>query len=692
MRQHIVEVTLTIDRQKTGRQSLDPVSGQGADNRLNFVFEKGGAHAVIAFEEHRTAGQGGIWKCSIRLTLRNEAFRENDNLARAEPVRIGVKLAMQPRRMTALHLHRDWWTRPEFIADFDEMPERTQVLYMEYDAGYGCLLPMAGNTFKTMAAAGNAGELTLEMTACMGGMSQVEETVFYLAEDAEIYAAVRAAFAAALEEKGLPGRMQKEYPKVFEYLGWCSWDAFYTDITEQKVRKKADELTRKQVPVRWFLMDDGWLSVRNQRLYHLMPEKDKFPDGFRGMIADIRKKSSVDWFGVWHALGGYWGGLEPDSEAAVQERAHLYRTADGKYLPHPSSEKGYGFYRDWYEALRAEGIDFVKVDGQSAVKNYYENNLPLCQAARDTHRALEGAAGAYMGGRIINCMGMAMENILGRQGSALSRNSDDFVPESENGFAEHLLQNGYNAVYHDEVYYCDWDMFWTNHRDAVKHGILRAVSGGPVYFSDRIGDTDKTAVLPLVYRDGRILRMDRAARPSPDCIFCDPQKGGLMKLTNVADCGAGRKGGAIAVFNLCGRTQSASIAPADIYDLGGEEDFYLYSALEKSGRLLRRGACMSVTLPADGCGLYLLTPVCGGRACVGLVDKYIAFHAVEEQIQNEAGMHVVLRESGTFAFYQEQPPKRVLANGIDVTDRVVRNENLYTICGEAPGRMLITIA
>jgi len=183
-----------------------------------------------------------------------------------------------------------------------------------------------------------------------------------------------------------------------------------------------------------------------------------------------------------------------------------------------------GFYRDWYEALRAEGIDFVKVDGQSAVKNYYENNLPVCQAARETHRALEGAAGAYMGGRLINCMGMAMENILGRPGSAISRNSDDFVPESENGFAEHLLQNGYNAVYHDEVYYCDWDMFWTHHRDAVKHGILRAVSGGPVYFSDRIGDTDLAAVLPLVYRDGRILRMDRAAKPSPDCIFHDPSK------------------------------------------------------------------------------------------------------------------------------------------------------------------------
>ena len=38
-----------------------------------------------------------------------------------------------------------------------------------------------------------------------------------------------------------------------------------------------------------------------------------------------------------------------------------------------------------------------------------------------------------MDGAIINCMGMAMENILSRPTSAISRNSDDFMPNKENG-------------------------------------------------------------------------------------------------------------------------------------------------------------------------------------------------------------------------------------------------------------------
>ena len=76
---------------------------------------------------------------------------------------------------------------------------------------------------------------------------------------------------------------------------------------------------------------------------------------------------------------------------------------------------------------------------------------------------------------------------------------------------------------------------------------------------------------------------------------------------------------------------------------------------------------------------------------MGLADKYIAFHAIAEMMQNEAGMHIAARECGAFVFYQEQPPKRVLVNGIDVTDQIAVRDNLYTVCGEGAGGMLITI-
>ena len=163
----------------------------------------------------------------------------------------------------------------------------------------------------------------------------------------------------------------------------------------------------------------------------------------------------------------------------------------------------------------------MKVDGQSAIPYYFENSLPLCDAARGMNQGLESGA-SRMDGAVINCMGMAMESILARPASAISRNSDDFCPDKEGGFAEHLLQNAYNSLYHNELYCCDWDMFWTMHPDAIKHSLLRAISGGPVYVSDKPGATDPEVLKPLIYQDGELLRMERSAKPTVDCAFSDP--------------------------------------------------------------------------------------------------------------------------------------------------------------------------
>ena len=519
----IQNLKLMLNRQKSGKTELEVrTDGQKFEGRSE------NAYACFNLEESE-----GCTLARLTVSLKNEAFRENDNLDAKEPVILCMETEEVPKRMTALYLHRDWWTRPAFVQRWEELPERTQCVYLEYEDGYGCLMLLAGERFKANAKGMENGKLCLNMTAYKGGQSGFSEPVFVWAKKNTVYEAVHTCAEAAAKETGALLKEEKTYPKMFDYLGWCSWDAFYTDISEEKVLAKGNELKEKQVPVHWMLLDDGWQSVREQRMYDLMPEKEKFPDGFADMVRRLKEDSSIEHVGVWHALGGYWGGIEPGSEAHREQKEHLYETSAGKLLPYPEAERGYGFYRDWYGKLRQEGIDFVKVDGQSAVKNYYENDIAVCQAARETHKALEGAVGCCMGGQIINCMGMAMENILGRQGAALSRNSDDFVPDEPEKFGEHLIQNAYNAVYHNEFYFCDWDMFWTYHPDAKKHALLRAVSGGPVYFSDRIGETDAEALKPLVYSNGQILRMQRTAMPAQDSLFENPLQKGLIKLTNI---------------------------------------------------------------------------------------------------------------------------------------------------------------
>ena len=400
-------IVLRLHRQRKPEQVLLPLVLEDNGEALRVILEKqDNVTAEFIYRTEKKVRSG--W---LKLEIEQDGCRRSDNLEEELPVILEVETDIRPEAMTAMYLLNDWWTRPAFINDFSEIPELTQAIYGKLRNGYFFLLPMPGKQFKTQVKPGRENTLIFGMSACKGGISKLDEPVYAYAEADSLQEAVHACMAWAAEYHGIRLKEERNMPEMLKYLGWCSWDAFYTEISEEKVRAKGREFAEKNVPVRWMLMDDGWLSVHGDALYDLAPEKEKFPNGFAQMIRDIKRDTQVDWFGVWHALGGYWGGIEPGSDLAAKEQEHLYQNAPGKLIPWPDAAKGYGFYRDWYEYLKREGISFSKVDGQSAVHNYFENDLPLMTATRGIHGALEGAA-AYFDGAVINCMGMAAEHVF----------------------------------------------------------------------------------------------------------------------------------------------------------------------------------------------------------------------------------------------------------------------------------------
>lgn len=612
----------------------------------------------------------------IQLNIENESCRGNDNLRMEKPLRVYIPMAERPEKITAMYMYNEWWTRPAFVEKFEEIPDYTQVAFFKYKDRFSCLVPMVGREFKTYMVKGTENEICLEMTAHLGGQKRVEEPLYLMAEAPVLAEAVHKVFSWLAEYKGIRMREKRRVPEIFQYLGWCSWDAFYREVTEDKIRQKAEELLEKKVPVKWMLIDDGWLSVQDELLCDFAPDKNKFPDGFKKMIKEIKEKGDIRWFGVWHAFGGYWGGIASGSELDFKENPYLYKTVNGKLIPSPRT--GERFYRDWYQRLRSEEIDFVKVDGQSAVPYYFENSLSVSEAARGMNQALESGA-SYMDGAIINCMGMAMENILARPASAISRNSDDFVPDKEGGFAEHLLQNAYNALYHNELYCCDWDMFWTMHKDSVKHSLLRAISGGPIYVSDKIGATNPDMLKPLMYENGKILMMDRCAKPTEDCVFSDPMTDGVLKLHNIASWGESEKGGGIAVYNLTKQQQSFTLSPTDIPDLEVANMYWVYDYFKKKVFSLGRNDRYEGTMAQDGFGWFIMLPQGKNGSCLGLLNKYVGFTAIESIYKNDNIEVVVVRESGPLGWISEKEPQKVMINAADVTENVKKEDKLYTI-------------
>ncbi|MBQ6452273.1 MAG: alpha-galactosidase [Solobacterium sp.] len=615
----------------------------------------------VCFKE-QTCGEGRI--VCLKAADLNSMFIDLE-----KPFSLLIKTDIKPVRMTAMYMLNDWWTRPAFITSFKEIPAGTQLLMLQTEDTCYCLLPMISYTYKTQLAPGTDTQLQFIMFSGVDTAEDFEAPVYIITEDISPAKAVHKAMKTMAKVNNLPLRDERPMPEMLKYLGWCSWDAFYQKVNAQGLEDKAKELHEKNIPVKWFLIDDGWLDTEDKKLRALEPDQGKFPEGFLPVTERIRNMNSVEYFGVWHAVCGYWEGLTDDNRTGCDE--YLYRTKDGNLYPSPVN--GEGFYRRWYEYLKKEGISFVKVDGQSTVANFFKDNIPAPQAAEGIAAAIESAS-ELMDRNVINCMGMAMETITARKLTEVSRNSDDFVPSrGPAGFREHLLQNAYNSLYHNDIYTCDWDMFWTAQEDAPEHALLRAAGGGPVYFSDRVGETNADAIKPLIYRDGKLLMLERSLMPADDCVFRDPLKEGILKLHNYGFTGK-HITGVMALFNMTEEEQQFSACQKDIPELDPSREYVIYDW--HCRKMLKK--CTGTMKPGEY-GWYIFAPKGKHMAFFGRSDKYAGFTAAEEWQEYDDRDIITLHEAGPLCWYSEYAVKSVEIAGNDVTSSLKEENGLYLL-------------
>lgn len=79
---------------------------------------------------------------------------------------------------------------------------------------------------------------------------RVEEPIYLITEAPGLYEAIHKAFTWLADYKGIRMREERRIPEMFRYLGWCSWDAFYKEVSEAGIRQKADEFAEKKIPMR----------------------------------------------------------------------------------------------------------------------------------------------------------------------------------------------------------------------------------------------------------------------------------------------------------------------------------------------------------------------------------------------------------------------------------------------------------
>ncbi|OAY40463.1 probable galactinol--sucrose galactosyltransferase 2 isoform X2 [Manihot esculenta] len=605
-----------------------------------------------------------------------------------------------------------WWMTQRMGNCGRDIPLETQFMLVESRDGgegvdqddaqtiYTVFLPLLEGQFRAVLQ----GNEKNEMEICLESGDNAVETkqglyLVYMHAGTNPFEVINQAVKAVEKHmKTFLHREKKKLPSFLDWFGWCTWDAFYTDVTAEGVEEGLKSLSEGGTPPRFLIIDDGWQQIETKakedanavvqegaqfasRLTGIK-ENAKFQKngenaeearGLKHVVEDAKRRHNVKFVYVWHALAGYWGGVNPAAAGMehydpalaypVQSPGILGNQPDivmdslavhGLGLVHP--KKVFDFYNELHAYLASCGVDGVKVDVQNIIETLGSGHGGRVSLTRSYHQALEASvARNFPDNGCIACMCHNTDGIYSAKQTAVVRASDDFYPRDPASHTIHISSVAYNTVFLGEFMQPDWDMFHSLHPAADYHGAARAIGGCAIYVSDKPGNHNFELLKKLVLPDGSVLRAQLPGRPTRDSLFVDPARDGtsLLKIWNVNKCT-----GVVGVFNCQGAgwckvekktrihdaspgTLTGSVRATDVdciaqvagADWNGETIVYAH----KSGEVFRlpKGASVPVTLKVLDFELFHFCPIKEitsniSFAPIGLLDMFNTGGAVDQ--------------------------------------------------------------
>ena len=653
--------------------SLSLMAGEGSTSHLDALAKSG---VRLLAEE----GQPGQW---LQL-VSEQAFSERE--FEIGPVR-DVEAYLANRRYTSC------WMEPVAGTDLATLPRETQFLLLRLRGSrYLAMVALLDGAFRCSLRGGSDGGLRL--LAESGDRATVTNRVtgLYLEEGADPYALVASA-AARLRARyhGAETRPERQVPDFARTLGWCSWNAFYTAVSREKLLMAMEQFRDGGVQPGFVVIDDGWFQSTNHALVAFAADTVKFPDGLGEAVRTLKTNYGLHQVLLWQAYNGYWRGLAPSllkdvggrmiqpsfpgwitepAPKAVSGRMDttarsfypaVYRTPIGQ--PDIAS-----FYDRFHERLKDAGVDGVKLDAMTWIESLGEGRGGRVAMMRELVQATARSEQRFFDRNVIWCSSCSSDCILLAPRSAVMRSSTDYFPDKPESHGHHLAINAHASLWMGEFVIPDWDMFQSGHRAGAFHAAARALSGGPVYVADELGKTDFALLRKLCFSDRTVPLCAEAARPAPDSLFLDPGKEErLFKIFNRNPAG----NWVVGVFHCSYNTNalgalSGFAGPEDVHGIQGSA-FAVYRHGERHIRRMGREAKLPLTLQPLGFEVLTVAPVDQGFAAIGLADKFNSGGCVVSVKHRAEGVEVGLRDGGEFLAWMDSPPKSVKVAGAPST-------------------------
>ncbi|KAL5544041.1 hypothetical protein UlMin_007825 [Ulmus minor] len=594
-------------------------------------------------------------------------------------------------KFLSLFRFKIWWMIPRVGKSGSEIPMETQLLLLEAreesalqneissspsneNTFYILFLPVLDGLFRTSLQGTSANELQfcVESGDAKVQTSQALEGLFVNSGD-NPFELIKNSIKILEKKKQTFSHIEnKKIPAHLDWFGWCTWDAFYTQVNPEGIEEGLKSFMDGGCLPKFLIIDDGWQETINEfqkegeplvegtqfasRLVDIK-ENSKFKSSgsgntstnLHGFIDVIKEKYGLKFVYMWHALAGYWGGVLPSSETMreynpklaypIQSPGNIGNLRDvamdslekyGVGLVDP--EKIFEFYNDLHGYLASCGVDGVKVDVQNLLETLGSGYGGRVAITRRYQEALEqSVARNFSDNNLICCMCHNSDSIYSSKKSAVARASEDFMPRETTIQTLHVAAVAFNSLLLGEIVVPDWDMFQSKHETAEFHGAARALGGCAVYVSDKPGNQDFKILKKLVLPDGSVLRARYAGRPTRDCLFEDPVMDGksLLKIWNL-----NKISGIVGVFNCQGagnwplkqvaerspKTPSNSsisghVRPLDVEfldEIAGENwrgDCAVYAFNSGSLSVMPKNGNLEVSLTTLQCEIYTISPI-----------------------------------------------------------------------------------
>ncbi|XVF76960.1 hypothetical protein PTKIN_Ptkin14bG0001800 [Pterospermum kingtungense] len=516
-------------------------------------------------------------------------------------------------RFMCVFRHNFWWMTQWMGSSGKDIPFETQFLVVELrddthlndgsedeaegSVLYAIFLPILEDDFRAVLQGNEQNEMEICLESGDPAVDKFEGShLVFVAAGSDPYDVITNSVKTVEKHlQTLSHREKKKMPDILNWFGWCTWDAFYTNVSADGLKQGLESFEKGGTPPKFVIIDDGWQRVgmdptgieyrsdssanfanrlidikENPKFQKNGKEGHRADDpamGLRCVVSEMKDRHSLKYVYVWHAITGYWGGVKPGiTEMEHYEPQIVYPisspgvqsnnysdvlesiTINGVGLVNP--DKVFDFYNDLHSYLASAGVDGVKVDVQTILETLGAGHGGRVKLTRKYHQALEESISRnFQENAIIACMCHNTDTLYSAKSTAVMRASDDFFPRDPASHTIHIASVAYNTIFVGEFTQPDWDMFHSLHPMAEYHGAARAVGGCAIYVSDKPGQHDFNVLKKLVLPDGSVLRAKLPGRPTRDCLFSDPVRDGKshLKIWNLNDFT-----GVIGVFNCQG--------------------------------------------------------------------------------------------------------------------------------------------